>query len=178
MNNDALCLTNDRCAVNQKKSYSKGSKHSPQRRRRGRHEQLGLGRLMGRCRDCRCREWRRRNCRCRIRHLHVLAQFCWNIVERHTSPRISGSRTSALRTRDLQYTFQLWFLKLRVINGGAERVDRRLPLQQFHRAVLGGNNPAALLVATLGVLLCIFGYTDHERYTNSVDSSECLRSFC
>jgi hypothetical protein len=40
--------------------------------------------------------------------------------------------------------------------------------------VFGGYGVAALLVATLGILLCIVGHANHLGDANGIESSECL----
>jgi hypothetical protein len=60
-------------------------------------------------------------------------------------------------------------LNVRLLNNRTKATE-----DETEKDVLGGHDVAALLVAALGVLLCVLGYADHLGDTNGVQSTECL----
>ena len=87
----------------------------------------------------------------------------------HSRSRIARSRLSALNTRIPQNASRFGDLNVRIVNNRTETTE-----DKTEKDVLGGHGVAALLVAALGVLLCVLGHADHLGDANSVEASECL----
>lgn len=87
----------------------------------------------------------------------------------HSRSRIAGSSLPTLRTRVSQNASRFGEFNVRLVNNRTETTK-----DETEKDVLGGHDVTALLVAALGVLLCVLGHADHLRDTNGVQSTECL----
>jgi hypothetical protein len=87
----------------------------------------------------------------------------------HSCRRIARSRLSALRPRTSQDTNRFCNLDIQVTHNRTKATKDKAESNVF-----GGYGVAALLVATLGILLCIVGHANHLGDANGIESSECL----
>jgi len=87
----------------------------------------------------------------------------------YSRSRIARSSLSALHTRIPQNASRFGDLNVRLVNNRTETTE-----DKTEKDVLGGHGVAALLVAALGVLLCVLGHANHLGNTNGVQSTEGL----
>lgn len=87
----------------------------------------------------------------------------------HSRPRIAWSSLSTLNTRISQNAGRSCDLNVRLLNNRTKTTK-----DETEKDVLGGYDVAALLVAALGVLLCVLGHADHLGDADSIEASECL----
>jgi hypothetical protein len=84
-------------------------------------------------------------------------------------PRIARPRLSTLRTRISHDARRCRRLNIRLLNNRTKTAK-----EKTEKDAVGGYDVAALLVAALGVLLCVLRHADHLGDTNGVESSECI----
>ena len=87
----------------------------------------------------------------------------------HSSCRITRPILSTLRTRVSHNTARCRSLNVRLLSNRTKTTEKKT-----ERDAVAGYDVAALLVAALGILLCVLGHADHLGDTNGVESSECL----
>merc|ERR1711915_448145 len=87
----------------------------------------------------------------------------------HSGCRIARSILSSLRTRVSHNARRCRNLNIRLLNNRTKTAENKTETD-----AVGGYGVATLLVAALGILLCVLGHADHLGDTNGVESSECI----